>query len=80
MKTLTLEFQEEISLEQCNMIYKLLEAVNLKVKTPQKVENPFNYDLERMKDRVENQTFHTMPTDIKNFEEFDEWMTKVATA
>ncbi len=39
MKTLTLEFQEEISLEQCNMIYKLLEAVNLKVNSMKKIGN-----------------------------------------
>ncbi len=78
MKTLTLELQEDISLEQFTMVTKLLDAVNIKVKNPQKIENPFNYDLERMKDRVENQEFYTKPSHIKNFEDFDKWLVEVA--
>ncbi len=39
-----------------------------------KLENPFNYDLERMKERVENQEFVAMPKGIKTIEEFDKWL------
>ncbi len=80
MKTLTIELQDDISTEQYNMAIRVLEAMNIKVKKSksQKRENPFNYDLERMKDRVENQEFHTKPKHIKNFEEFDKWLTGIA--
>ncbi len=75
MKTITLEFQEEINQEQFSMVTKLLEAVNIKVKAPQKIENPFNYNLERMKDRVENQEFVAVPDwALENDESFDKWM------
>ncbi len=73
MKTLTLELQEDISLEQFTMVTKLLDAVNIKVKTPQKIENPFNYDLDRMKDRVENQEFVEVPH-LGSAEAIGEWL------
>lgn len=38
-------------------------------------EPVFNYDLERMKDRVENQEFHAYPTGkIKNTADFRRWL------
>ncbi|MBS9779172.1 MAG: hypothetical protein KGV51_00960 [Moraxellaceae bacterium] len=78
MKTITLEFQEDINQEQFSMVTKLLEAVNIKVKAPQKIENPFNYDLERMKDRVENQEFVACPDNVQSAEDFRAWLTEVA--
>ncbi len=75
MKTITLEFQEDINQEQFSMVTKLLEAVNIKVKTPQKVENSFDYDLQRMKEHVENQEFVEVPDwALESDESFDKWM------
>ncbi len=47
-------------------------------KITKKVECPFNYDLERMKDRVENQAFHTKPSHVQSFDDFDKWLTGIA--
>ncbi len=63
--------------EQCNKIIRMIEAMNITVQKskPQKVENPFNYDLERMKDRVENQEFVEVPDwALESDESFDKWM------
>ncbi len=63
--------------EQCNKIIRMIEAMNITVQKskPQKVENPFNYDLERMKDRVENQEFVEVPDHaVKSGKDFKKWL------
>lgn len=40
----------------------------------QKPNRVFNYDLERMKDRVENQEFVRFPDNIETLDEFKEWL------
>ncbi len=66
--------------EQCNMAIRVLEAMNITVQKskPKKIENPFNYDLERMKDSVENQEFVACPDDIQSAEDFRAWLAEVA--
>ncbi len=43
-------------------------------------EPVFNYDLERMKDRVENQEFVSCPDDIQTPAEFRQWLSEVASS
>ncbi len=67
----------DASEEQCNKIIRMIEAMNITVQKskPKKVENPFNYNLERMKDRVENQEFVEVPDwALESDESFDKWM------
>lgn len=37
-------------------------------------ETTFNFDLERMKERVENQEFHTYPDNIETLDDFKKWL------
>ncbi len=41
-------------------------------------EQPFNYDLERMKDRVENQEFVSCPDDVQSPDDFRKWLQGIA--
>ncbi len=79
MQTLYLPNANE---EQYNMAIRVLEAMNITVQKSKpklkKIENPFNYDLERMKDRVENQEFVACPDNIQSAEDFRAWLKKVA--
>ncbi len=62
-----------------SIIAKALEKYLAEEKANLPTEPVFNYDLDRMKNRVENQEFIRMPDDLKTTQDFKDWLASIAS-